>query len=459
MTLFQRFAHGVHPPVHKERTRGESIRQFDFAPLLAVSLSQHAGSPAAALVQEGQRVERGECIAVPGGRVSVALHAPASGRVRGVGFAPSPRGAPQPAIFIEPTEASTQEIEPGQPCDADQASPAEVLSAIQQAGLVGLGGAAFPTHIKLSIPKGKSVDSVIVNGAECEPYLTTDYRVMLEQASDVMAGVRYLLALTGARRIVIGVESNSQPAAEALRNAATPGLPVTVETLPVKYPQGAEKMLIHALLGRDVPSGALPLDVGAICINVATTAEMGRLLPHGRGVCERVVTVAGPAIVDAGNYRIPIGTPLRFILEKVGVRSPASVVVGGPMMGAAVANLDVPLTKGMSGVLAFEEDSRPAVREQPCIRCGHCLDACPLSLNPCELQLWVKAGRVEQAADELHLLDCFECGSCSFVCPSHIELAARFRAAKRAVRRARAATALPVISAPPTATAQTEAGS
>jgi len=434
------FRHGIHPPESKDATAGRPIEQFPFAPLLIVPLSQHLGKPAVAIVREGQEVVRGETIARADGFLSVAMHAPVSGIVKSIGLAPTIAGKMTPSVFLEPFPASTQEVAGGRPCELD-APPAEILKAIQAAGIVGLGGAGFPTHAKLRVPEGRAVDTVIVNGVECEPYLTTDHRVMLEQQDDLFVGLRYVLAATGAERAIVAVEANKLDAAEALRDAMPADLPATVEVVAVKYPQGAEKMLITALLDREVPSGGLPFDVGVICINVATTAEIGRLLPKGRGIQERVITVSGPAIECKGNYRMPIGTPVRFILETVGAPELSRVFLGGPMMGAAVPQLDIPVVKGTSGVVGFtaaETGRAKEPREHPCIRCAYCVDACPLFLNPSMLGLLARNREYRQMADDFHLMDCFECGSCTFVCPSHIPLVQHFRVAKRAVRKARA---------------------
>ncbi len=434
------FRHGVHPPEHKDATSGLPIRQFPFAPMLVVPLSQHLGAPAKAVVREGQEVTRGQRVAEPDGFMSVAMHAPASGVVRRIGLTPSISGKMVEAVYIQPFPGSTQETLSGQPCDAETATPDEIIAAIQAAGVVGLGGAAFPTHVKLKVPEGKSVDTLIINGVECEPYLTTDHRVMLEQREDIYAGIRYLLKVTGAARCIIGVENNKADAIEHLRAGLPSDLPASVEGLEVKYPQGAEKMLITALLGREVPSGGLPLDAGALCVNVATCAEIGRLLPEGRGIQERVITITGPAVEKKGNYRIPIGTPLRFILETVGVADDVNrVFLGGPMMGSSAPDLDIPITKGTSGVTAFRdlEAQQTHATEYPCIRCGYCVDACPIFLNPAELGLLAKNGEYQRMDAERHLMDCFECGSCSFVCPSHIPLVQEFRVAKAAVRKAR----------------------
>jgi electron transport complex protein RnfC len=435
------FRHGIHPPEAKDETSGLAIRQFPFAPLLVVPLLQHTGKPSVPEVREGQRVVRGQRIARADGFLSVSMHAPASGTVRKIALAPAITGRMVPAVYLEPQKGSTQEVAEGKPCPLETATPDEIVAAIQDAGVVGLGGAAFPTHVKLKIPDGESVDTVIVNGAECEPYLTTDHRVMLEQREDIFAGIGYLLKLSGAERAIIAVESNKRDAADHLREGLPAGLPVSVEVLPVKYPQGAEKMLIKALLAREVPSGGLPLAAHALCVNVATTAEIGRLLPHGRGIQERVITITGPAVEHKGNYRIPIGTPLRFLLEQVGVENDVCrVFLGGPMMGAAASSLDIPITKGTSGVVAFDESEAERTHRAvyPCIRCGYCVDACPMFLDPSQLGALARNGEYERMAEEFHLLDCFECGCCSFVCPSHIPLVQQFRISKAAIRKARA---------------------
>lgn len=436
------FRHGVHPPEAKDETAGVAIRRFPFAPVLIIPLAQHTGKPSIPVVREGQEVERGEKIAEPDGYVSVAMHAPASGIIKRIGLVPSAAGGMVQGIYLQPFPGSSQEVDSRDPCDLETATPEQILQSIQDAGIVGLGGAAFPTHVKLKIPEGKWVDTLIINGAECEPYLTTDHRVMLEQKEDIFTGIRYVLKSSGAKRAIIGIEANKQDAAEALRAAVPPDLPVTVEVVKVKYPQGAEKMLITALLGREVPSGGLPADAHVVVLNVATTAEIGRLLPTGRGIIERVITIAGPGVKKKGNYLIPIGTPLRFALDYVGLKENVSrVVLGGPMMGPALASLDVPITKGTSGVVVFTNDltNHAPQKVYPCIRCAYCVDACPLFLNPTRMGLLAKNREYERMAEEYHLWDCFECGSCSYVCPAHIPLVQYFRLAKAYLRAQKAA--------------------
>jgi electron transport complex protein RnfC len=424
----------------KDDTSQLAIRRFPFAPVLIVPLSQHLGKPAKAIVRAGQEVVRGQVIAEADGFMSVNMHAPATGTVRKIALAPGIGGNMIESVFIEPLPAASQEVDEGEPCDVSTATPDEIVVAIQKAGIVGLGGAAFPTHVKLRPPEGRSLDTLIVNGVECEPYLTTDHRVMLEQTADIFAGLRYLLRATGAADAIIAIEGNKPDAARKLAQTCPQDLPVSVRVCPVKYPQGAEKMVIRALLGREVPSGGLPADVGALCVNVATTAEIGRLLPVGGGIQERVITIGGPGVEHKGNYRIPIGTPVRFALEHVGARRGISrVFLGGPMMGPAVSNLDIPVTKGTSGITAFTlQDTGGSTGHRkiyPCIHCARCVEACPLFLNPSQLGILAKSEQYERMAADYNLMDCFECGACSYVCPSHIPLVQYFRLAKKMARK------------------------
>ncbi len=431
------FPHGIHPPEHKAQTCHQAIQQFPFAPFLTIPLLQHIGKAAKPVVREGQEVVRGQLLAQADGFMSSPIHAPASGIVKRITLVPSIKGDMVPGLYLEPWPGSTQEVIEGTACMVDDATPEEIISAIQDSGIVGLGGAAFPTHAKLKPPADQPIDTLIINGVECEPYLTTDHRVMLEQSQDIILGIRYLMKASKAHRAIIGVEANKLDAAQKLKSVIPNELPITVETLPVKYPQGAEKMLIKALLGREVPSAAHSSAVGVVGVNVATCAEIGRLLPHGRGIQERVITISGPAMKQTGNYRIPIGTPVRFVLEQLGVTDQLSqVFLGGPMMGNALPTLDIPITKGTSGLVAYtEQETGPQEQAYPCIHCGACVDACPMKLNPSQLGLLANQNQFQRMMDEHHLSECFECGSCSFVCPSHIPLVQQFRRAKAYLKK------------------------
>ncbi len=385
---------------------------------------------------------RGEPVAEAGGFVSTAMHAPVAGKVKSLDRALNARGEMAPAIVIEYDPDADQEAVHGEPRDITDMSPDDIVQAVQDAGIVGLGGAAFPTHVKMKPPEGKIVDTVIVNGCECEPYLTTDFRVMVEHAKWIVEGARLARRATSADTIVIAIENNKPEAIEAMMEAAPKDEPFVVRSLATKYPQGAEKMLTRALLKRDVPSGGLPNDVGVACFNVATLAQMGQLIPAGQGLIERIITVSGGGVSRPGNYMTPLGTSLRYLLEHAGLTDKACAIVnGGPMMGASMPSLDIPLTKGATGVLALtEEEMRDTSRQIfACIRCARCVDACPMYLNPSMLGLLARKERYEDMAEHHHLNDCFECGCCSYVCPSNIPLVHFFRLAK-AVNRERSAS-------------------
>lgn len=442
MSIFngRTFSGGVHVPEFKETTSRLPIRRFPFPPSLIVPLSQHTGAPAVAIVREGQEVVRGEPIAKAGGFVSVPMHSPATGRVERIALAPTPRGDLAPAIYIRPYPAASQEVLYGAPQDIDHMTPDEIVNAVQETGVVGLGGAAFPTHVKMKLPAGKKVDTIVVNGCECEPYLTTDHRVMVEEPAEVLHGARVAMKAMGAPRAIIGVEDNKPDAVIALQKALGDGDGIEVRAIPTKYPQGAEKVLIKVLLDREVPSGGLPSEIGVGVFNVATLAQIGNLLPRHQGLIERVVTITGPGVTKPGNYLIALGTPLRWALEQAGgTDETASVVLGGPMMGPAIASFDVPFTKGVTGVLALTKNEvNGRHRIYPCIKCGKCVSACPMHLNPSRLGMLARKSRYEEMETQFHVNDCFECGCCTYVCPAHIPLVQYFRVAKQLNRERRA---------------------
>ncbi|KPK56249.1 MAG: electron transporter RnfC [Thiotrichales bacterium SG8_50] len=436
------FAHGVHTPQNKDVTNRLPVRRLPFASRMILPLDQHIGKPSIPIVNVRQEVVRGEPLARADGFMSVPIHAPATGMIESIELMPTARGPKTMSIVLRVHPGSNQEVLYGMPQDIDSMSPEEIIQAVQDSGLVGLGGAAFPCHVKLCVPEGHNVDTLMVNGCECEPYLTTDHRVMVENTDDLLRGVEIARRAAGAQQAVIGIEDNKQDAYEAIRAKLPKDGHIRVATVPTKYPQGSEKLLISVLLGREVPSGGLPSEVGVLVNNVGTLAKLGELLPAGQTLIERVVTIAGPGVKKPGNYIIPIGTPLRFVMQQVGFTGSAQrVILGGPMMGAAVASLDVPVTKGVTGLLAFssatsiEESSRKIYH---CIKCGKCLEACPLHLNPSQLGLLAAKRQYETMAERYHLFDCFECGCCSYVCPAGIPLVQYFRVAK-SVNREKAA--------------------
>ena len=427
------FDHGIYPIEHKELTAGKPIRRLPFADELIIPLQQHKGRASLPIVKVGQEVVRGEPIAVADQFVSVPMHAPATGIIRAISLTTTAEGPKAPAIILKVYHAASQQVLYGNEQDIEQMDVKAIIQAVQDAGLVGLGGGAFPSHVKLQPPPGCEIQTLLVNGCECEPYLTCDHRIMLEQTELLLRGIRIALRATGAQRAIIGVEDNKLDAVSHLRARIPAQLPITVEAVQTKYPQGAEKMLITALLGTEVPAGGLPAEIGVAVFNVGTLAQMGELVPQGRGLIERVVTVSGPAVKNPGNFLVPIGTPVRFLLDQVGLNGPlGQVILGGPMMGMAVASLDVPVTKSVSGVVALEPEDPALARRQvyPCIKCGECLKACPVSLNPSMLGELAVAREYGVMAEQFNLDQCFECGCCAFVCPSNIPLTQYFRIAK-----------------------------
>ncbi|MHB0948483.1 MAG: electron transport complex subunit RsxC [Gemmatimonadaceae bacterium] len=430
------FDHGIHPPESKELTRALPIRRMPFPREVVLPVRQHAGKPATVCVAKGQHVERGDVVATADGFVSAPVHASASGTVSAIELAPHPDGSMALAVRITVDAWAPQVPRPRLVPDWHGLTREQVVQAVQDAGVVGLGGAAFPTHVKLAPPKDATIDTLIVNGAECEPYLTTDHRIMVEYPHRVHFGLRVMMEALGVPRAIIGVERNKPDAIAALEATKLAGLDVTILPLTVKYPQGAEKMLIRSVLGREVPSGKLPATVGALVQNVGSIATIAEVFETGMPLVERIVTVSGPGIRKPSNLIVPVGTRLQDVLDYCGglTADAAEILFGGPMMGQPQDRLDVPVLKGTTGIVVL---TREQLRDQvslPCIHCGRCLDACPMMLNPSELGQLARVGRFEEMA-AAHLADCMLCGSCSYVCPSNIPLAQLFQASKLAIRR------------------------
>ncbi len=426
------FKHGVHPPEHKDITAGIASRRFPFPDEIILPLSQHIGTPAESLVQAGDRVERGDVIAQAAGFISSSVHATASGVVKSIELWPHPNGTMVPSIRIDVDPNSTQMQRPRIVPRWEEVEDEDLSGEIGKAGIVGLGGAAFPSHVKLTPPKDQPIDLLLVNGCECEPYLTSDHRTMLEHPEKVYLGIRIALKALGISRAVIGVEANKPDAIEVMRNTAPHDLDVTVQALQVKYPQGAEKMLIKAVMGREVPSGALPSSIGALVQNVATSANVAAVFTTGQPLIERIITVTGRGIRKPGNWVIPFGTRLRDVINQCGglTDDAAEIVFGGPMMGLGQANLDVPILKATGGVLVLSRDECKRQDILPCIRCGKCLEVCPVFLNPQLMGALAKAERFEELAADANLGDCMLCGCCSYVCPSNIPLSQLFAASR-----------------------------
>ena len=436
------FRHGVHPPEEKGLTNHLSIRRMPFPDEIVLPLRQHAGKPAIACVKPGDRVERGDKVGEADGFMSVPIHASAAGTVEDIDWWPHPDGSMAESVRIKVDRFAPQVARPRLVPHWEGLSREEVVNAVQDAGVVGLGGAAFPTHVKLAPPKDFKVHTLIINGAECEPYLTSDHRTMAEYPDRVHFGIRVMMHAIGVDRCVIGVERNKPDAIEALRRTAPDDLNVSILPLTVKYPQGAEKMLIHAVTGVEVPSGKLPVSVGVIVQNVGSVAAIAEVFETGLPLIERIVTVSGHGLRKPANLIVPVGTKLKDLLAQCdGVTADAAeVIMGGPMMGQAISDLDAPVIKGTTGIVVLEKTETRTNTVFPCIHCGRCLDACPVFLNPSLLGDFARTQQYEAMVD-LHIADCMLCGSCAYVCPSNIPLSQLFQASKLAIKRAQGAVA------------------
>lgn len=434
------FRHGVHPEEYKELSCHQRIERMPFVEEYTLPLLQHVGAPSRPLVHKGQRVRRGEQIAGAGSYVSVALHAPVDGTVTDIGLYGHPNGQMLPAIRIKAGPFSTQQLDQPLPRPPEEMSKAEFIAAIQQAGIVGLGGAAFPAHVKFNLPEDKPCRYLMLNGCECEPFLTCDHRVMVEYAEELIDGTRMLQQFIQAEKLYIAIEANKPDAVTALRQAAArAGFPLEVVPLQVKYPQGAEKMMISAILGREVPAGRLPIDTGVLVSNVGTVVALSQYFRQGQPLIERVITVTGPAVRRPANVLAPLGTPMRDVVEFCGgiTGNATRILLGGPMMGVVQKSLDTPVVKGTSGILVLTGKEVQDITTFSCIRCGRCLEACPLFLNPARLGLLARKGLWDDMED-YNALDCFECGACSFACPSGIPLVQSIKVGKAMIRERKA---------------------
>ena len=439
MSEAKTFRHGIHPPEHKELTAGRAIERIKFPKRVVLPLSQHIGAPSRPLVKAGDKVFRGQVIAEPGGFVSVPLHSSVTGTVAGIRKHHHPNGSLAECIVIDVDHTSAQTLYDAYPRDWESKSTAQLLEEIRQGGFVGLGGAAFPTHVKLAVPEGKHARWLLINGCECEPYLTSDHRIMLEWADSILLGIRVMAKILGTEKSYIAVENNKWDAIKALRDRIPADMPCELVPLETKYPQGAEKMLITAVLKKEVPSGKLPIDVQVVVQNVGTAAGIGDWFAFGQPLIERVVTVTGPGVVRPTTLLAPVGMSLAEVIEHCGglTDDAREILFGGPMMGTPQQFMDVPILKGTSGIVCLTEGQLFQRQEYPCIRCSACLDACPVYLNPSSLGALARAGKYDDMMGH-HIMDCMECGSCSYVCPSNIPLVQRFRVAKALLREKQA---------------------
>ncbi|RDY59474.1 electron transport complex subunit RsxC [Flagellimonas nanhaiensis] len=412
---------GVHPPENK-LTSTKTIKRLPAPKVVYVPISQHIGIPAEIIVDRKDKVEIGQVIARSGGFVSSNIHAPVAGTVTKLDMIIDTSGYKKQCIVIRTdakNESNFEEID--FPLKKEiTLQPEEIVQRISDFGIVGLGGATFPSHVKLNIKEDRKLDCLIINGVECEPYLTADHRLMLEKTKEILVGIQILMHALRVDRAIIGIENNKKDAIEAFKTLSVQEPRIQVAALKVKYPQGGEKQLVRALLNREVPKNGLPLDVGVVVHNVGTVYAIYQAIQHNRPLMERVVTVTGKKLEKPSNFWVKIGTPIKDLVEEVGgiPEGTRKIVSGGPMMGKALKSTDVPVTKGTSGILVISEDEASRGEPKNCIRCGECVSVCPMGLEPHLLMNLSEKNMFEKAAQE-DIMTCIECGSCSYVCPSH----------------------------------------
>lgn len=429
------FRGGIHPPEKKHLSSEKPITEINPPARVVIPLSQHLGAPCKPIVKIHQFVKKGEMIGEPTGFVSAPVHASVSGEIIAIDEFPNAMGKMVTSVVIENDGKEELAMLNDHP-DYMTLSPDEMREKIRKAGVVGMGGAAFPTIVKLSPPKEKPIDTIILNGAECEPYLTGDHRLMIEKPAEVIAGLRILMKILSVQRGFVGIEDNKPDAIAIMKRSAGEFAGIKVCSLPTKYPQGAEKMLIRTITGRAVPPRGLPMDVKVVVHNVATAFAVFEAVRYGKPLIERVVTVTGEGIPHPKNVLTKMGTLVSHLIEACGGLSERNpkVIAGGPMMGFALSTLNVPVTKGMSGIVVLAERDIVHVNYfGPCIRCGRCIDICPMRLTPSMLSVYAEKGLYE-GSKAYGLFDCFECGSCAFVCPSKRPIVQLVRLAKSQVK-------------------------
>ncbi len=432
------FKGGIHPKDMKLATSGKAIIDIVPPETLVFPLSQHIGAPAKPIVTVGDTVLAGQKIAVSDGFVSANVHSSVSGKVVAIEARLHPNGNKVESIVIE-NDGLYSQCEDMKKYIFSEVTPSQIVDAIKEAGIVGMGGAAFPTHVKLSPPDGKSVKYVIINGAECEPYLTSDHRAMLETAEEIIDGLKLTLKVFGLKEGYIAIETNKPDAIAYMKECAAKEAEYSIKIVPVetKYPQGSEKHLIKAVTGISVPGGKLPVDVHVLVNNIDSCAAIARAVLKGQPLTKRIVTVSGDCISEPQNFRVPVGTSFEYLVKKCGgfVKDTAKLIMGGPMMGMALSALDVPVIKGSSGLLAFSEELTKERVQKNCIRCGRCVSGCPMNLMPFMIKEAVCAENLEKL-EKLNTADCIQCGSCTYVCPAEQNPLRYIRTGKMKLREA-----------------------
>jgi len=428
---------GVHPPENK-LSASRPIESLPLPQTVSIPLSQHIGAPPVPLVQKNDRVKTGQLIARSEGFVSANIHSSVTGKVVKLEDVMDAGGYRRPAVTIQVEEDEWMpEIitTPGLIKEFDL-SVEEIIEKVKEAGIVGMGGATFPSHVKISVPRGKKVELLIINGVECEPWLTSDHRLMLEKGEELLVGIRLIMKALQVEKALIGIENNKPDAIEHLSGLCLGEKGISVVPLKVKYPQGGEKQLIKALTGREVPSGGLPIDVGTVVHNVGTAFAVYEALQKNKPLIERVVTVTGPSVKNPSNFLVRTGTPVNHLIEAAGglPEDTGKIISGGPMMGKALNSLRVPVTKGTSGILILPESMSVRKPVLPCIRCSRCIFVCPMGLEPYLLMTLSEKEMTERMEKE-HAMDCIECGSCSYICPSNRPLLDYIRLGKAQVNQ------------------------
>ncbi len=427
---------GIHPHENK-LTSSNAIKKLPIPKVVYVPISQHIGIPSTIVVERKEKVEIGQVIAKSGGYVSSNIHSPIAGTVTKLDKIVDSRGYKKQCIVIRTDVKNPSNFEKVEfPLKKEiKLSPKEILQQITDYGIVGLGGATFPSHVKLIIKEGKKIDCLIINGVECEPYLTADHRLMLEKADEIIVGIKILMFALHIKKAIIGIENNKKDAIAVFKKLLKNEDEIQIAALKVKYPQGSEKQLVKAILKREVPKNGLPLDVGVIVHNVGTIFAIYEAVQYNKPLMERVVTVTGKKMKNPSNYWVKIGTPIKDLIDEVGglPERTRKIINGGPMMGKAIKNTDVPITKGTSGILIISEEEASRKEVENCIRCGECVFVCPMGLEPFLLMNLTEKGLYEKASNE-DIMTCIECGSCSYVCPSHRPLLDYIRFGKSIIK-------------------------